>query len=446
MSARVLVVDDHRASAETLTEALIEHGYDAVALGSGAEALASLRDSGGDVVVTDLRMDGLDGIALLREVQAADPCVPVLLVTAHASIDAAVEATRGGAFCFLTKPLRVAEVLVQVRNAAEQGRLARAVRGTGASSGEEIVGRSASLLRALSIADRAARSDSTVLIMGESGTGKELFARRIHQLGPRSARPFIAVNCGAIPDSLLEAELFGAARGAYTGASSDRIGLIESAQRGTLFLEEIGELSPGAQTRLLRFLQEGTIRRVGEVQDRQVDARVVAASHQDLRGDGFREDLFYRLHVIPLELPPLRARRDDIPVLFGVALKRACDRQGRPVPRVSGDALDLLMGYDWPGNVRELFNLAERFAVLCAGDAVVPADLPREIALASAPLTTIVLPEGDFDLTGFLGGLEERALRRALARNGGVKAQAAASLGLERNAFRYKLKKYGIGE
>ena len=443
-SARILVVDDHQASADLLAATLSDEGYAATAFPSGAAALRHLREVGAEVLITDLRMDGMDGLALLREARAVDPTLPVMVVTAHATLERAITATRGGAFAFLTKPLRPDDVLVQVRNAAEQCRLARALTGVRKATGGEIVGSSAALLRALSIADRAAQSEVTVLITGESGTGKEMFARRVHSQGPRASRTFVAVNCGAIPESLIESELFGHARGAFTGATGERAGLLESAHGGTLFLDEVGELSASAQTRLLRFLQEGTIRRVGDVKDRVLDVRVIAATHQDLRAGDFREDLFYRLNVVPIELPPLRARRDDVVLLLGRGLERAFAEQGRPVPRFTGPALDALRRYSWPGNVRELLNLTQRLAVLSVGDAIELEDLPAEMQPGPGAEDAVVLPDGDFDLTGFLEGLEERALRRALARADGVKAHAAASLGLERNAFRYKLSKYGI--
>ncbi len=442
--ARILVVDDHQPSSELLAATLVDEGYPATAFHTAAAALAELRENGAEVLITDLRMDGMDGIALLREARAVDPTLPVVLVTAHATLERAMAATRAGAFAFLTKPLRSEDVLVQVRNAAEQCRLARAVTAREDRSGGEIVGSSVALLRALSIADRAAQSQVTVLITGESGTGKEMFARRIHARGDRADRPFVAVNCGAIPESLIESELFGHARGAFTGANAARAGLLESADKGTLFLDEVGELSASAQTRLLRFLQEGTIRRVGEIRDRTLDVRVIAATHRDLKGGEFREDLYYRLNVVPLELPPLRARRDDVAVLLAVALRGACLRHGRKVPGFTGPALDALRRYDWPGNVRELFNLAERLAVLCVGDSVELDDLPMDMRPNRDDDAMVAVPDGDFDLTGFLEGIEERALRKALARAGGVKAHAAASLGLERNAFRYKLNKYGI--
>ena len=441
--ARVFVVDDHQPSAELLAETLADEGYAASSYPSAEAALAALRRGGADVLITDLRMDGMDGIALLREAHALDPTLPVLLVTAHATVQRAVVATRSGAFAFLTKPLRVDDVLVQVRNAAEQRRLSLAVHARPDRAGPEILGNSVPLLSALSVADRAAQSDVTVLITGESGTGKELFARRIHTASARASSPFVALNCGAIPETLIESELFGHVRGAFTGAGVDRAGVLESANGGTLFLDEVGELSASAQTRLLRFLQEGTIRRVGAARDLQLDVRVVAATHRNLRSDRFRGDLYYRLNVVPIELPPLRARRDDVPVLLGAALRKACARHSRAVPGFTGEALSALRRYAWPGNVRELINLAERLAVLCVGDTIEVEDLPREM-LPGETDDIISLPDGDFDLLGFLQGIEERALRRALTRANGVKAHAAATLGLERNAFRYKLNKYGI--
>ncbi|NOY28027.1 MAG: sigma-54-dependent Fis family transcriptional regulator [Oligoflexia bacterium] len=441
--ATIFVVDDHKASAEALGELLEDHGYTPRVFTSPEPVLAALRDDDVALVITDLRMDGMDGIALLRGCRAADPTLPVIIVTAYATIERAVEATQAGAFGFATKPLHLPGLLIQVRNAVAQRTLARVAAGRDGGP-EHIVGRSAALQRALNAADRAAGTDMTVLITGESGTGKELFARRVHQRSPRRDSAFVPVNCGAIPDGLVEAELFGAARGSYTGADRDRVGLVESAHRGTLFLDEIGELSPAAQVRLLRVLQEGTIRRVGETRDRKVDVRVVAATHRDLRQGDFRQDLYYRINVIPVNLPPLRARADDVLLLFGGGLRKACAQVGRSVPRLSSDAISALLAWKWPGNVRELLHLADRLAVLCVGDVVELADLPEELADAGRHTDSVAIPSGDFDLTGWLEGLEERALRRALARHDGVKARAAASLGIERTALRYKVKKYRI--
>jgi two-component system response regulator AtoC len=437
----ILVVDDHLPSAEALAELLQDEGYRTETASSGELALQSLARSAPDVIVTDLRMDGLDGLGLLREVQRLDPSLPVILVTAYATIDKAVEATRAGAFAFVTKPLRAEEIAVQVRNAVAQRQLSRAVDQLEGSA--RIVGRSVALLSALGQADRAARTELSVLVTGESGTGKELFARRIHEGSALARGPFVAVNCGAIPETLLEAELFGAARGAFTGADRDRVGLVEAADGGTLFLDEVGELSAAAQVRLLRFLQEGTFRRVGETRERRANVRLVAATHRDLRQGDFREDLYFRLAVLPIALPPLRARGDDVLLLLGQALARSCQRLGRPTPPIAPEALATLRAYRWPGNVRELLNLADRLAVMTEGPVISRGDLPPELEAHAVPTG---LPEGDFDLTGWLESLEEQALRRALLVHDGVKARAAASLGLERNAFRYKLKKYGIEE
>ncbi len=442
LASAVWVVDDHRASAEALGEALGDDGYAVRVFTEPEPVLAALRDADVAVLITDLRMAGLDGITLMRRAHELDPDLPVIVVTAHASVAHAVEATRAGAFAFVTKPVHLPGLLVQVRNAVAQRALTAAVRQE--DGDERILGGSAALVHALAIADRAAPSDLPVLVTGESGTGKELVARRVHKRSPRAKGPFVAVNCGAIPESLIEAELFGAIRGAYTGADRDRTGLVEAAHGGTLFLDEVGELAPAAQVRLLRFLQEGVIRRVGEVRDRPVDVRVVAATHRTLRETSFRLDLYYRLAVLPVELPPLRSRGDDVLLLFGAALRRGCARVRRPVPRVADEAVGALRAWSWPGNVRELVNLAERIAVLCPGDVVTLADLPLELQGAGRPDEPVLLPEGDFDLTGWLESLEERALRRALGRHDGVKARAAESLGLERTALRYKLKKYGI--
>lgn len=438
----VFIVDDHRASAEALAEVLQDEGHDTMVDHDPAEALARVRAGPPDVLITDLRMDGMDGVELLKAVHLIDPDLPVILVTAFASIDVAVQATRAGAFAFVTKPLQPEQVAVQVRNAAALRGLRRQVD----AAPEPILGRSVALLRALGVADRAAGTDLPVLITGESGTGKELLARRVHERSGRAEQPFVPVNCGAIPETLIEAELFGAARGAYTGADRDREGLVAAAEGGTLFLDEVGELSEMAQVRLLRVLQESTYRRVGDTRERRANVRIVAATHRNLREGGFREDLYFRLAVLPVELPPLRARGDDVMRLLGHALGKACQRMGRPVPTFTNDAVASLQAYRWPGNVRELMNLADRLAVLVEGPSVDRVDLPPEIAESVGKEPRVRLPTGDFDLTGFLEALEEQALSRALATNDGVKARAAASLGLERNAFRYKLKKYGIDD
>ncbi|MBX2802217.1 MAG: sigma-54 dependent transcriptional regulator [Myxococcales bacterium] len=440
MKRLVYVLDDHRASAESLADALQDEGYATEVFTVPADAVAAVRRAPPDVLVTDLRMDGMDGLEVQHVVGRMAPEVPVILVTGYATVDKAVQATRAGAFAFLTKPLDLDGALVQIRNAATL----RSLRRQRDSDDDDVVGQSPTLLAALGDADRAAPTRWPVLIVGESGTGKELVARRIHRRSAVARGPFVAVNCGAIPDTLLEAELFGAARGAFTGADRDRAGLVESAHGGTLFLDEVGELSAAAQVRLLRVLQEGTLRRVGQTRERAVQVRVLAATHRDLRGGDFRDDLYFRIAVVPIALPPLRARGQDVLLLLGRALQDAASDVGRPAPTLSSEVVDAVLSYPWPGNVRELINLAQRLVVLVPGPVVQLTDLPAEVAQAGRATSEVSLPEGAFDLTAWLGSLEADALRRALARHGGVKARAAAFLGLERNAFRYKLKKYGI--
>lgn len=443
--SRILVVDDHLPSAEALAEALSEVGYDTTSVVSAHGALTLIAARPPDIVVTDLRMEGMDGLTLLREIREIDPHIPVILLTAYATITHAVEATRAGAFCFLTKPVKMPELEVQVRNAAMVRHLHAETLKSPDRTQDTIIGTSAALRQAIARADRAATSDATVLITGETGTGKELFAQRIHQRSARARGPLVTVNAGAIPESLIESELFGHVRGAFTGAVADRPGVFESAHGGTLFLDEIGELSASAQTRMLRVLQEGVLRRVGDTRDRKVDVRIIAATHRDIgTHPEFRKDLYFRLNVIPIALPPLRTRGEDAVLLFGHALRTACKRVGRPSPTVEADAIDAILHYSWPGNIRELLNVAERVAVLSTSDHVTISDLPIDTHVPTSLGELPAVPDGDFDLTAWMEGVEERVLRRALERAGGVKAQAATSLGLERNAFRYKLKKYGI--
>lgn len=439
MNPRIHIVDDHPGSAEAMAELLEDEGYTCAAFDDPTACLVAMRSHPPELLITDLRMDGLDGIELLRQGRLLDPELPVILVTAYGSIQRAVEATRLGAFAFVTKPVQPHDIVLQVRNALAL----RVLRAPPAASAGGIEGGSPGLLRALGIAERAANSDLSVLITGESGTGKELFARHLHRHSGRTGR-FVAVNCGAIPESLLEAELFGHARGAFTGATSDRAGLVEEAHGGTFFLDEIGELTPAAQVRLLRFLQEGTFRRVGESRERSASVRVVAATHQALRGSStFREDLYFRLAVVPIELPALRERGDDVLLLLGSAVNRACARTSRTPLRFTAAALEALRTYRWPGNVRELVNIAERLVLLSDAAVIDVGDLPAELQ-AGAATDGEQLPAGDFELTPYLEQQERRAIVRAMERHGNVQTRAAASLGLERNAFRYKLHKHGL--
>jgi len=372
--ARVLVVDDERALAETLAEGLEERGYEAVAVGGGVPARALLAKETFDVLVTDLRMPDLDGLALLAASKALNPSLPVIVMTAYGAIDTAIEAIRQGAYHYLTKPFKTEELSLFVERALDEA----AVRLEAATlkknlrdrfSLANVLGRSAAMREVLDVVERVLDVATPLLIVGETGTGKGLLARAIHAQSERAARPFVTVNCAALPENLLESELFGHVKGAFTGATGARAGLIMEAGEGTIFLDEIGEMPLGLQSKLLDVLERAVVRSVGSDQERRVEARFLVATHRDLRRlvtEGrFREDLLYRLDVVTLELPPLRHRRDDIPELVSHFLAEARARHPRsPVEGFSSAAMTKLLAYDWPGNVRELEHTVERAVLL----------------------------------------------------------------------------------
>src|SRR5512138_1927939 len=389
-SARIWVIDDDAASRELLGRILSARGWEVAQLADGREALDRLAAEGPpDLVVSDIRMAEVGGLEVTEAFRRQAPDTPVILVTAFGNVDGAVEAIRRGAFDYVSKPydvdavqLTAARALEQRRLAAENDVLRRQLREKWRL--ETAVGRSEAMLQVFKTAARVAASDATVLILGESGTGKELVARAIHQASPRAAGPFVPVDCGAIAEGLLESELFGHVRGAFTGAHAARRGLFEEAGGGTLFLDEIGDVGPGLQARLLRALQEGTIRRVGANEAIPVDVRVVAATNKDLeaavKAGRFREDLFYRLNVVTLRIPPLRERLEDVPLLA----EHFAAKHGRGIGAISADAREALQRYPWPGNVRELENVIARALALNPSGVVVPADLPEHVREAAA--------------------------------------------------------------
>jgi len=455
--AIVWIVDDHRPTAAAVAEivrglghvprtfAAAEMACDAVDHAAAGELCS--------VLITDLRMPGMDGLALLQRFRVCAPAVGVVVITAHGSIDDAVEAMRAGALDFLTKPLDVERVETVIRNAitralldAELLRVRAENRVLRDAAHPALVFRSSAMRSVLEAAERAASSDATVLVLGESGTGKERIARLIHDSSPRAAGPFVATHLAALAEGLLESELFGHERGAFTGAAGRHTGRFEEAEAGTLFLDEIAEIDARTQVKLLRVLQERVVVRVGGVNEVKVNTRLVAATHRDLDADVaaglFRADLLYRLDVIRIVVPPLRARSDDIAVLLAHFLDRFACKYGRAVPELPTDVAQALLAYNWPGNVRELENVAERLIVM-GGAQIRLEDIPLRIALAPSEPPTL-LPTGDLDLPAFLESLERELLRRALERAPGNKAQAARSLGLSREAFRYKLQKYGF--
>jgi two-component system response regulator HydG len=432
---RVLIVDDNREMAATLAEHLEEQGYDVAVESSGSAALLRAKRERLDAVVTDLRMEEIDGMDLLGGLHALDPTLPVILMTAFGNIDTAVEAIKRGAYHYLTKPFKLEELRVFLEKALQERRLASENRALRRAVAERfglasLVGKSAPMQLLYATIERIAQTDSLVLITGESGTGKELVARAIHHNGSRSANPFVAVNCTAIPAGLLESELFGHVKGAFTGATQARDGVFVEADHGTLFLDEIGDMSLELQSRLLRTLEDGLVRPVGGSQSIQVDTRIVAATNKDLAGlvreKKFREDLFFRLNVIPLHLPPLRSRVEDIPLLAEHFLEKCKARvPSSPVRAFSPAAMAILLAHPWPGNVRELEKTVERLVVLGTQELVEAGDLgfltdfgPSPLQIARDELMT-------------LRELESRYIQWVLQRVAGNKAKAAEILGVD---------------
>ena len=452
VSDRILVVDDDEALRESLALLLAAEGYEAVTAHDARSALERLEEPV-DVVLCDVRMPGTDGLELLPELIRRLPGAPVLLMSAYGSGDLAVEALKRGAFDYLAKPFQPSEVLLAIKKARERERLRRANsllrREVQRAVGERpIVAASSPMIELLEMLERAAEYKATVLLTGESGTGKEVLARAIHAQSGRRHMAFVAVNCGAIPEALLESELFGHARGAFTGADRARRGLFVEADGGTLFLDEIGELPPPLQVKLLRVLQEEEVRPLGESKARSIDVRVIAATSRELEREvasgRFREDLFYRLDVFRLRVPPLRERREDVPLLVDYFLATFRETLGKPVRTIADEALDRLVAYDWPGNVRELENVMERATILCDGDRITLDDLPESLA---KPRRSPPPPasHGDFSLRRARRRFESELITRALEATGGNRTRAARLLEISHRALLYKLKEYGLG-
>jgi two-component system response regulator HydG len=466
--AQILIIDDHDTVREGLELLLRRRGHRTLSAEGGQRGLDLLDEEGADLVITDLRMAHVDGMEVLKRVRASAPATDVLVITAYGTLETAVDAMKLGATDFITKPIQSEEFAVKIerilREREERERLRKenvALRVENAWLKEdvqvrygEIVGESPEMANVFRWIERVARSDSTAMIYGESGTGKELVARAIHAASTRREGPFIRVNCGALAEGLLDSELFGHEKGAFTGAERRRRGRFELAHGGTLFLDEIATISPTTQVRLLRVLQERELERVGGEETIPVDVRIIAATNTSadtlLGGAGFREDLFYRLHVVPVTIPPLRERRGDIPVLVRHFIEKLRERTCSPVRAVSDTALARLVGHSWPGNVRELENVIERALVLADGEQLEITDLPELAANGEAHgngngfALDPDLPDGGTDLTRVVEGMEERLLRQALSQARGVKAEAARLLGLKPSALYYKLEKYGI--
>ncbi len=461
MTMKVWVVDDDESIRWVLERALQAGGMAVQTFPGAVEVLDALEQARPDVVMTDIRMKGIDGLELLSRVHAVDPDMPVIVMTAHSDLDAAVAAYQGGAFEYLPKPFDVDEAVELVQRA-------QLSRGHGAAAAPEpitsaqIVGEAPAMQEVFRAIGRLAKSQITVLITGESGTGKELVARAVHDCSHRSAGPFVAVNCGAIPENLIEAEFFGARKGAYTGATADREGYFQAARGGTLFLDEIGDLPLAMQAKLLRVIQERRVRALGGVQEEAVDVRLVSATHRDLtalvQAGNFRQDLFYRLNVIALRTPALRERRDDLPSLVQALLARLCAESGQGVPDVSPRALAWLQSRELPGNVRELENLLQRALALSSGDALEPEDFgevdsddevptqPDELPGGDAPAASMSGPPAEIpaDLQTYLDEQERQVLLKALRESDFNRTAAAARLGLNLRQMRYRIQRLGL--
>jgi DNA-binding NtrC family response regulator len=444
---RILVVDDEKHQRDILQMILESEGYETTTAGNGRQALQALQAQAFDLTLTDLKMPDMNGIALLTELMKAQPGICVVLMTAHGSIDTAVDAMRKGAFDYLTKPLEREQLLLVVRRALERTRLVRENRMLQEQLRERfrvdnIIGAHGSMQDVFRVVYKVAASSTTVLVYGESGTGKELVARALHHQSERRDRPFYAVNVAALPESILEAELFGYEKGAFTGADGRKIGLFEQASGSTLFLDEVGDLKRDLQVKLLRTLQEREILRVGGTERVKVDVRIIAATNLDLeravREGRFREDLYYRLNVIPIVLPTLRERRTDIPLLVEHFLKKY--GEGRPPRPFSEEALKILMAYDWPGNVRQLESVIERALLLSEGDTIVPEDLPAAVRARIGGHTdpvTLDIPDTGIDIEA----VERSLIVKALEKAQGNVTRAARLLGLTRRTLQYRLEK-----
>ena len=449
---KILVVDDEFGLRHALSRILRGDGHDVEVAEDGASALQTINGTPPDLVLCDVRMPGMNGLEFLERYRTEHVGGLVIMMSAYEDDEGVIEAMRRGAYDFIAKPFRADQLLLTIRKAVERERLRQTVEqlreelsALRAPSG--IVGRGTAMQQVLAVAAKVARHPSTVLVTGESGTGKELVAHYIHSSSPRASEPMVAVNCGAIPENLLESELFGHAKGAFTGAAAEKRGLFEEADGGTLFLDEIGELPSPLQVKLLRALQEGEIRRVGDNIARAVDVRLVAATARDLEAEvaagRFRADLYYRINVVRLHLAPLRDRREDIPELVRHFVQLYGRRLGLSVAAVSPAAMHLLMEYAWPGNVRELENVIERALVLAEGPQIEPDQLPA--AVRSPATTAPARDDLDLSIKRQTAALERGLIRSALERTGGNRTRAAKLLELSHRALLYKIREYGLG-
>jgi len=455
LTARILVVDDEQSMLDFLQLLLEESGFQVTTASCVEEGRTQIREGSFDLVLCDIIMPDGSGLDLLREIKQQDSRMSVIMMTAYTSTKTAIEAMRRGAYDYVSKPFDVEELKVIIQKALEKTELVDENFYLRRELEEKyrfsnIIGRSRPMQEIFELVERVSRTSSTVLLEGESGTGKELIARAIHYESPRSSHRFLSVNCGALPENLLESELFGHERGSFTGAVREKKGLFREAHQGTLLLDEISEMTPAMQVKLLRALQEKKIRKVGGSAEEPVDVRIIAATNQDLRqlteqGE-FREDLYYRVNVIPIRLPPLRRRREDIPLLVDFFIKKCSTGMGIEARRISVEAMRILESYHWPGNVRELENVIERALALSEGDTLTADDLPAQILEPAPPLGDAPsLPAEGLNLEQYLDEIRKQLMAEALERASGVQTQAAEVLGMSFRSFRYYAKKMRLG-
>ena len=449
---RVLVVDDEENIRLVLRTLLVKHGYEVKAASSAEEALETMVEAPPDFVIADVRMPGMSGIELVAKLREMGSEAVAIVMSAYGSVELALEAMKAGAYDYVSKPFKKDEVLLALRKAEEReslrkenARLRKQVREQ--QSLGRMLGKSEKMQRVFRTVEKVAGYDTTVLIQGESGTGKELVAQALHELGARKDGPFVPVNCGAIPDSLLESELFGHKKGAFTDAHHDKRGLFEAAHEGTLFLDELGELPLGLQVKLLRVLQEGTVRPLGATKDKPIDVRVVAATvrniEEEVREGRFREDLFYRLNVLQIDVPALRERKEDIPLLIEHFLETHNGRLGTQIRGLAPGARKLLLAYPWPGNVRELENAVERAVVLAEGDMIRVEDLPERVREPVDP-GRLILGSDELSIKKMQRFMEKTLIARALEKTDGNRTAASKLLEISHRALLYKIKDYGL--
>jgi DNA-binding NtrC family response regulator len=451
MPARVLVVDDEDSMCNLMEIMLSKQGYEVETTGSGTDAVARLKEKNYDLVIADLMMPELSGLEVLKQVKSFKQDQEVIVMTAFASVDTAIEAMKCGAADYITKPFKVDEIRLTIEKSinrrsliSENTTLKKQLQDD--NSFDKFIGNSEAIVSLKKLARRVASSESTVLIRGESGTGKDLIARAIHFHSPRCKGPFVTINCGALPENLLESELFGHRKGAFTGAIKDKDGLFRVAGSGTFFLDEVGNTSPAIQVKLLRVLEDKMVTPVGATTPTEVDVRLVAATNSDLEDEvkagHFRSDLFYRLNVIPIHIPPLRERRDDIPLLVDYFLSRFGQKSAQPVTSVSEEAMNLLVNYHWPGNVRELENTIERAVLFNRTQRLEVADLPERLA---RPSESLIVAEAEPE-TPTLASIEKAYIHYVMSRTKGKKAEAARILGIDTSTLYRKIERYKLKE